>query len=99
MPGVKVPRSIFKDADNDAYTRHTCPKCNLLLLDAVQPQCGHRICQSCADEMLKMEAIPCCPECGESFNDEDGAYVSTFNDTVPLQCNLRSEGVILHWDG
>ena len=76
MPGVKVPRSVFKDADNDAYARHSCPKCNLLLLDAVQPQCGHRICQSCADDILKKETAPCCPECGENFDDDDGAYVS-----------------------
>ena len=76
MPGVKVPRNVFKDADNDAYARHTCPKCNLLLLDAVQPQCGHRICQSCADDILKKETTPRCPECGENFDDDDGAYVS-----------------------
>ena len=76
MPGIPVQQKIFKGVDDETFTRHICPECKLVLRDAVQPACGHRICQSCADEILAKETSPCCPECNEPFEDEDGAYVS-----------------------
>ena len=76
MPGIKIPKKIFRDLDGETLARHTCPKCKLLLRDAVQPTCGHRMCQSCADEILAKETTPRCPDCGEDFDNEDGAYVS-----------------------
>ena len=48
-------------------------KCNLLLNDPVQPACGHRLCKSCADSLIKEEKSPRCPECNEMFDEEDGA--------------------------
>ena len=74
MPGPDKPMPPFKDSD--AVNRLLCPKCNSLLNKPVQPSCGHRICQSCADDILESEEQPRCPECEELFDDEDGAYVS-----------------------
>ena len=51
MPGHKfVPDTVFLD---DQYKRYLCPKCEHLLRDAVQPTCGHWLCQSCADETFE----------------------------------------------
>ena len=75
MSGISVQRKIFKGVDDETFARHICPKCKLVLRDAVQPACGHRICQSCADEILAKETSPCCPECNEPFENEDGVYV------------------------
>ena len=38
----------------------------------MQAACGHRLCKTCADEIIKNEATPQCPECGEDFDEEDG---------------------------
>ena len=76
VPGISVQRKIFKGVDDKTFARHICPKCKLVLRDAVQPACGHRICQSCADEILAKDTSLCCPKCNEPFEDEDGAYVS-----------------------
>jgi hypothetical protein len=72
-----VQQKIFKGVDKETLAHYTCPKCKRILRDAVQPACGHRICQSCADEILAKENSPCCPECGDNFDKEDGAYVSS----------------------
>ena len=51
MPGHKsVPDTVFLD---EQYKRYLCPKCEHLLRDAVQPTCGHWLCQSCADETFE----------------------------------------------
>ena len=71
-----VQQITFKDTEKETIARYTCPKCKQILKDAVQPGCGHRICQSCADEILAKETTPCCPECDENFDKEDGVYVS-----------------------
>ena len=81
MPGVFAPdksKPIFKDAD--ALNRYLCSKCHSLLKDPVQPSCGHRMCRSCADDILESEAQPRCPvvDCEESFDEEDGVYVSYY---------------------
>ena len=75
MPGHPI-HGIFKDSD--ALHRLLCPKCKYLLNDPVQPSCGHRICRSCADEIIAEQASPPCPYegCREFFDEEDGAYVS-----------------------
>ena len=58
-------------------TRYICSKCKLLLKDPVQFSCGHRICKSCADEILAKDFLPRCPkdDCGEVVEVEDGKYV------------------------
>ena len=79
MPGYKLNKLLFKD--QDALRRLLCPSCRLLLCDPVQPTCGHRICQSCAEEIIKSENHPTCPQpgCSEEFFEEDGAYVSSLH--------------------
>ena len=68
-----------KISNSEVLSHYTCPECKLILRDAVQPTCGHRICQSCADKILanaeakKTKAQ--CPECGEDVDNEDGAFV------------------------
>ena len=76
MLRIEVQKKIFKNIDSETFARHTCPRCKLLLSEAVQPSCGHRICKSCADEILDTETTPHCPVCDEEFDNEDGAYVS-----------------------
>lgn len=49
MVGHKVSKTIFK---TDLWKKYLCPKCGLVLKDAVQPSCGHWLCQSCADAIL-----------------------------------------------
>lgn len=79
MPGYTLNKAIFRD--QDALQRLLCPSCGLLLRDPVQPTCGHRICQSCAEDIIKSENNPTCPQqaCGEEFSEEDGAYVRINN--------------------
>jgi predicted amidophosphoribosyltransferase len=48
------------------------------------------MCQTCADDILKKETTPCCPECGENFDDDDGAYVSKY------PCNDLKAGNIIY---
>ena len=75
MPGYPIHDVMFQDSD--ALNRFLCPKCNLLLKDPVQPSCGHRLCKSCAEEIVQNEhATPRCPDCEEAFDDGDGIYVS-----------------------
>ena len=76
MPGYPIYIAIFKDSNT--LSRFRCPKCDLLLNDPVQPACGHRMCKSCADEILAEDTSPLCPhaDCREPFDNEDGAYVS-----------------------
>ena len=73
MPGLKVSRAIFKGAAKANFAQFSCVKCELLLRDPVQSACGHRLCKSCADDVIAKEKIPKCPECGEEFDEEDGA--------------------------
>ena len=77
MPGHLIESAHFKD--KDAFNRNRCPKCNLLLKDPVQPSCGHRICMSCAEDIIAEHSSPLCPQadCREPFDNEDGAYVSS----------------------
>lgn len=74
MPGNKVPKKIFKNSDS--LHRYSCIECNLLLQDPVQLGCGHRVCKTCADELIaNHESTPKCPECKEVIDEEDGAKV------------------------
>jgi hypothetical protein len=73
MPGIKLPKNVFKG--DVAVDQFYCVSCKLLLRDPVQAACGHRLCKSCADEIIKNETTPQCPECGEGFDEEDGVKV------------------------
>ena len=76
MAGVNIPKKVFKDSDE--FKRYACLECRQLLNEAVQLACGHRICKSCADEIIRSKCPPKCPdpECQEEFTEEDGVYVS-----------------------
>ena len=73
MPGIKLPKNVFKS--DIAIDQFHCVNCKLLLKEPVQAACGHRLCKSCADEIIENETKPQCPECGEEFDEEDGVQV------------------------
>lgn len=76
MPGHPIDMVNFKD--NDAFNRYRCPECNLLLKEAVQLSCGHRLCRSCAEARTAEYSPQLCPvaDCKEPIDAEDGLYVS-----------------------
>jgi hypothetical protein len=76
MSGYPIDGIIFKNQDD--FNHYLCSKCDLLLKEPVQPSCGHRLCKSCADEIIAKHASPPCPQadCEEPFDNEDGEYVS-----------------------
>ncbi len=54
MPGYLVSGSIFINPGSQSqWETYLCPKCDLLLRDAVQPSCGHWLCQTCAEELFQ----------------------------------------------
>ncbi len=53
MPGFLVSSSIFLDARAQSeWEKYLCPECSLLLRDAVQPSCGHWLCETCAEQLF-----------------------------------------------
>ena len=64
-----------------------CSHSDHLLNDPVQPSCGHRLCKSCADQIIQRNPIsPRCPkeDCNEKFSLlNNGKHVSYMrgNDT------------------
>lgn len=63
--------------DQEAQKRLQCPYCQLVLSNAVQLSCGHRLCQLCAEKVVK-NSPPNCPhhDCEEEVTLEDGVYVN-----------------------
>ena len=78
MPGYEIHKPLFKELDSNRPERFVCSLCEKLLRDPVQVGCGHRFCQSCADDIIKSTNRPKCSlqDCGEEFSEEDGVYVS-----------------------
>ena len=72
--------------DEEALKNLQCPYCENLLRNPVQPMCGHRLCQSCADKIIETTTPPICPQvdCEEEFTTEDGAHVS--DQLVHINC-------------
>jgi len=53
MPGhSRVSDSIFLNKEGQ-HKKYICPSCHYLLRDAVQPSCGHWLCQTCAEDLFK----------------------------------------------
>ena len=77
MPGYSVSSDIFKDGVFDR-DRYVCLKCELLLKDPVQLCCGHRLCKSCAEDILAEKAPAQCPrqDCKQDFAQKAGVSVS-----------------------
>lgn len=86
MPGIKLPKNVFKG--DVAVDQFHCVSCKLLLRDPVQAACGHRLCKSCADEIIKNETTPQCTECGEGFDEEDGVQVRNREEFSNIQYSL-----------
>ena len=103
MPGITAPRTVFKGATQESYEQLCCVECNLLLKDPVQPACGHRLCKSCADELIENETTPQCPECGEEFEEEEGAvyfpdrFVKREISNMRVTCLYAEAGC--NWEG
>ena len=54
MPGIKITDA---DRKNIEIERFICCCCNLLLKLPMQTICGHLMCQSCLEELLKYDAF------------------------------------------
>ena len=70
MPGYEISK-VLKDHDHLEHL--VCSSCEKLLRDPVQLVCGHRLCQSCADDIIRSNNRPKCSlqECGEEFSEEE----------------------------
>ena len=103
MPGITVQRAIFKGAAETNIEQFSCVGCKLLLKDPVQPACGHRLCKSCADELIEEQTTPRCPECKEVFDEEDGAkyfpdrFVKREISNMEVICVFSDAGC--NWEG
>lgn len=76
MAATKVlPQKLLKNSND--LERFSCTKCSSLLEDPVQIGCGHRLCKSCADELIASagESTPKCPECKDDIIEEEGVKV------------------------
>ena len=69
--GQSQIRPYFKDKIQSSLR---CVKCQLLLKDPVQTKCGHHFCKSCADEVIKRENLPRCPDCNQIIDNADGVH-------------------------
>lgn len=72
MSRIKVTSNLLKNGEE--FSRYSCCHCASLLENPVQLGCGHRLCKSCADELVASTAK--CPECKEDIEEEDGVKVS-----------------------
>ena len=70
---IEAHKNIFKNKDD--VNRFSCTHCKSILQEPVQIGCGHRLCRSCADELIATEPTPTCAECKEEITEEDGAKV------------------------
>ena len=89
-------RFMFKD--QQALKRFQCSLCRKLLREAVQPTCGHRLCQCCADQIVEKKRPPQCPQddCDEYFlTFKSGYYVSLFFNRNCVQRSVLGVGVAL----
>ena len=78
----KIALDSSSFTDKNAYERLKCPHCKRLLNNPVQPSCGHRLCQVCADDIINSgPSPPRCPleDCREEFELEDGEPVRTLS--------------------
>ena len=49
MSGCSVSREVAARA----YSQYTCAECLLLLKDAVETNCGHLLCETCAEHIFQ----------------------------------------------
>ncbi|CAB4039105.1 TNF receptor-associated factor 3-like, partial [Paramuricea clavata] len=67
MPGFKITDEDRRRID----AKFICTLCKLLLYIPYQTVCGHLMCQSCVENLLK-SPNPRCPEDGEELSEEKG---------------------------
>ncbi|CAB4014322.1 TNF receptor-associated factor 2 isoform X1 [Paramuricea clavata] len=66
MPGTKITDEDRQSID----AKFICTSCNLLLYIPFQTECGHLMCQSCIENLLKSLRPNICPEDGKELNEE-----------------------------
>ena len=52
MSGCSVSLNETREVAARAYPQYTCAECSLLLKDAVQTNCGHLLCETCAEHIF-----------------------------------------------
>ncbi|XP_077986458.1 TNF receptor-associated factor 2-like [Glandiceps talaboti] len=83
MPGYS--KSILSTGDQD--NKYNCIHCNLLLRDPHQSYCGHRLCMTCIDELMRGTGVHECPICGP---DEE---ISTEDSMIAIERIFRDNGI------
>ncbi|CAB4028428.1 TNF receptor-associated factor 3-like, partial [Paramuricea clavata] len=88
MPGQQISEVDRRKIDS----KFLCSKCELLLNEPMQTQCGHLLCKSCLQVILS-HANPVCPKDGTSLN-ENSIFLDAFTKrelaALQLHC-LNSE--------
>ncbi|CAB4019408.1 TNF receptor-associated factor 2 isoform X1 [Paramuricea clavata] len=84
MPGTKLTDEDHRKID----AKFICTSCKSLLNIPMQTMCGHLMCQSCVENLLK-SSNPKCPEDGEELSKEKvfpDVFTKRELNAIPLHC-------------
>ncbi len=52
-----VGSMLLDENDGAILEKYNCPQCKRLLRNAVQPSCGHWLCEECARELFLTRSV------------------------------------------
>ncbi len=52
-----VGSMLLDENDGAILEKYNCPQCKQLLRNAVQPSCGHRLCEECAQGLFRARSV------------------------------------------
>ena len=79
---------------NEPDSDYFCPVCQDLLTEPFQPDCGHHLCRSCHDRLLKMKKVECptCREVNALNNARLDKYLERKVNNLKVRCMYHREG-------
>ena len=88
LSAAEIPQFVDK-----LQEKYVCPVCNSVLRNAMQLQCGHKICEICIDPLFGENTKASCPvktdeECEDSFSKNE----------VKATCSLSYGYIYVIWD-